>query len=215
MGVSKVVYNSSEGETVLLDLTEDTVSADTLAEGVTAHDASGESVTGTMISGTPIINITSTDGITYTGTVNNLTELTKGYELVVIPDLASTQTTPKLNINGLGDKNIIMPIDGVNTVIGSNAATLANWLSANAPTRIMFDGTRWKADVRAVSAANIYGTVAIKKGGTGATTAETARANLGIVDVPAVTTDDDGKFMRVVSGAWAAVTVDSAEGASF
>jgi hypothetical protein len=33
--------------------------------------------------------------------------------------------------------------------------------------------------------------------------------------VPAVTEADDGKFLRVVSGAWAAVAIDSAEGASF
>ena len=34
--------------TVLLDLTADTVSADKLLEGETAHDASGEAITGTM-----------------------------------------------------------------------------------------------------------------------------------------------------------------------
>ena len=33
--------------------------------------------------------------------------------------------------------------------------------------------------------------------------------------VPSVTTADDGKFLRVVSGVWAAVTVPNAEEASF
>lgn len=33
--------------------------------------------------------------------------------------------------------------------------------------------------------------------------------------IPAVTTEDDGKFMVVVNGAWAVETVPSAEGASF
>lgn len=44
MGVNKVVYG---GETVV-DLTNDTVTPETLSEGVTAHDASGALITGTM-----------------------------------------------------------------------------------------------------------------------------------------------------------------------
>lgn len=40
---NKVIY----GGTVLIDLTADTVTADKLAEGVTAHDKSGEIITGT------------------------------------------------------------------------------------------------------------------------------------------------------------------------
>lgn len=47
MAVNKVVYN---GET-LVDLTNDTVTSETLAEGVTAHDASGAVITGTMTQG--------------------------------------------------------------------------------------------------------------------------------------------------------------------
>lgn len=43
MAVNKVVYG---GET-LIDLTSDTVTAATLAEGVTAHDASGNLIVGT------------------------------------------------------------------------------------------------------------------------------------------------------------------------
>lgn len=45
MAVNKVTYG---GET-LIDLTGDTVTADTLAEGVTAHDASGAEIVGTMV----------------------------------------------------------------------------------------------------------------------------------------------------------------------
>ena len=42
--VNKVVY----GGKVLIDLTEDTVSPDTLLTGTTAHDRSGASIIGTM-----------------------------------------------------------------------------------------------------------------------------------------------------------------------
>ena len=44
--VNKVVIN---GE-VVLDLTGDSVTADKLAEGFTAHDKSGMTITGTMMS---------------------------------------------------------------------------------------------------------------------------------------------------------------------
>lgn len=44
MAVSKVVF----ADEPLVDLTGDTVTADTLAQGVTAHDASGVQITGTL-----------------------------------------------------------------------------------------------------------------------------------------------------------------------
>lgn len=48
MAVSKVELAGGE---VLIDLTEDTVTPETLAEGVTAHNAAGEPITGTMSGG--------------------------------------------------------------------------------------------------------------------------------------------------------------------
>lgn len=47
MAVNKVEYNGN----TLIDLTNDTVTPDTLAEGVTAHDKSGALITGIMTSG--------------------------------------------------------------------------------------------------------------------------------------------------------------------
>lgn len=43
MGYNKVIY----GDKVYVDLTQDTVTADKLAQGYTAHDRSGEVITGT------------------------------------------------------------------------------------------------------------------------------------------------------------------------
>lgn len=49
MGVSKVEINNSDGtKNVLVDLTGDTVTANDLAEGITAHGADGEEITGTL-----------------------------------------------------------------------------------------------------------------------------------------------------------------------
>lgn len=59
MAVNKVVY----GTTTLVDLTEDTVQADKLLEGYTAHDSSGNLVTGTLVDGesekTVTLNVTN------------------------------------------------------------------------------------------------------------------------------------------------------------
>lgn len=43
MAANKVIY----GNTVIMDLTSDTITADKLADGYTAHDASGAQITGT------------------------------------------------------------------------------------------------------------------------------------------------------------------------
>ena len=48
MAVNKVVMNTENGEDVLIDLTGDSVTPQTLAEGATAHDASGNKIVGTM-----------------------------------------------------------------------------------------------------------------------------------------------------------------------
>lgn len=65
MAVNKVVL----GEDTLIDLTSDTVSADKLSKGVTAHDMAGEPIVGTMEAGGGK-EYTFTDGLTETdGTV--------------------------------------------------------------------------------------------------------------------------------------------------
>ncbi len=48
MAVNKVVY----GTTVLVDLTADTVTADKLKSGETAHNAAGAQITGTLVTQT-------------------------------------------------------------------------------------------------------------------------------------------------------------------
>ena len=45
MGINKVVY----GNNTLIDLTEDTVTAETLISGETAHKADGTQITGTAV----------------------------------------------------------------------------------------------------------------------------------------------------------------------
>lgn len=60
MAVNKVIY----GHTVLVDLTEDTVTPETLLNGVTAHDSTGAKVHGTMANNGAVA--ASIDGLTVT-----------------------------------------------------------------------------------------------------------------------------------------------------
>lgn len=46
MAINKVIY----GKTTLMDLTSDTVTADTMLKGVTAHNKAGNVVTGKLTS---------------------------------------------------------------------------------------------------------------------------------------------------------------------
>lgn len=53
MGVSKIILNTPTGEEVVVDFSNDTVTAETLADGVTAHGADGEEIVGiAKVSGT-------------------------------------------------------------------------------------------------------------------------------------------------------------------
>lgn len=47
MGVSKITLNTPNGEEVVVDFSNDTVTAETLVKGYTAHGADGEPITGT------------------------------------------------------------------------------------------------------------------------------------------------------------------------
>lgn len=49
MAVNKVIMNTATGVETLIDLTEDTVTPNTLLAGATAHDASGNSITGAAV----------------------------------------------------------------------------------------------------------------------------------------------------------------------
>lgn len=68
--INKVVYGTS----TLIDLTEDTITPETLAAGITAHDASGKKIVGiaNMNNGYNEIVFTSTNDTNYTWTDNNI-----------------------------------------------------------------------------------------------------------------------------------------------
>lgn len=58
MAISKVVF----GNTILIDLTSDTITANDLASGVTAHGADGSAITGTSTKDSDTTDATATAG---------------------------------------------------------------------------------------------------------------------------------------------------------
>lgn len=138
--------------------------------------------------GTVVVEAISTDGVSYTATVPFLTELSNGLEITIIPNMTSTSINPTLNVNGLGAKNIRLPL-GVNTS-ATVAANLPTFLGKGKPVKLLFDATylnnigMWKTiSTYRTSATDLYGITPVANGGTGADTPEVARKNLGAIAV--------------------------------
>lgn len=119
---------------------------------------------------------TSGTGAAYTATVTGITALTAGVSFIMKPHVASTNVQPSLNVNGLGAKTIRRRVTNATTSTATGYA--AAWISANKPIEVIYDGTYWIANLPKPSAADMSGTLAISNGGTGATTASAALANL-------------------------------------
>ena len=84
---------------------------------------------------------TGGDGTAYTATVPGITTLTAGVSFIMIPHVVSTTTSPTLNVNGLGVKNIKRRLTSLATAAQNGYA--ASWLGAGLPFRVIYDGAQW------------------------------------------------------------------------
>lgn len=138
-----------------------------MAVGIVNYGPPDEGATGI-----PIATTTGT-GAAYVATVEGVTALTNGLTLTVIPHVVSTSTTPTLNLNGLGAKQIRRQQS--TSTAGTTAGPSASWLTANKPVTLQYNGTYWVAQGKEQPiASDISGTLPLSKGGTGATTAAAA-----------------------------------------
>lgn len=139
---------------------------------------------------------TSGTGAEYTATIDGVTELYAGLQLVMLPHTNSTTTSVKLNLNGLGAKMIRQRLS-TNTTISVAGAT-ANWIVANKPITVTYNGSYWIAELTRPDANTIYGTVKVENGG-----------------VPSYSDAAEGAFLRIVDGVPTWVTIASAEEVGF
>ena len=122
------------------------------------------------------VTATSTDGATYTATVEGIDSLIAGVNFVMIPNTESTTKEPKLNVNNLGAKFLRRRVSAGSSVTSPGYAN--DWLAAGKPVRVMYDGLYWIVDIAQANASDLIGSVPITKGGTGATDGATGLANL-------------------------------------
>ena len=127
---------------------------------------------------------TSTNGLDYEATVEDVEELYTGLELTIIPNMTSTSTAVMLNVNGLGAKRVRMPISS--STSATTTPTYNDFYSKDKPVKLIYDASSlngiWRiVDKNRANALDLFGTTPIEKGGTGATTAAEALENLGVV----------------------------------
>ena len=133
--------------------------------------------------GIPAVEAVSTDGVAYSATVPGVTELYAGLEITIVPNMVSATTAPTLNINGLGAKNIRLPVS-TNTAMLAQPDTETYYVDGR-PVKLIYDpkyagkGSWVVVGRQRQTGSDLYGSVPIEKGGTGADNATEARENLG------------------------------------
>ena len=138
---------------------------------------------------------TSGNGSAYTATVDGITALSAGISFVMTPHVVSTSTNPTLNVNKLGAKQIRRRASSSTDATSVGAS--ADWLAAGKPIRVFYDGAFWIADLPRPRASELLGITKIQNGGTGASTAEIARVNLGIETVDGSVTSNNAGYAEV------------------
>lgn len=121
---------------------------------------------------------TTGSGDAYAAEVSSIESLAVGASFIMIPHTISASLGATLNVNGFGAKLIRRGVSiGTSTTV---AGYSTSWLTSGKPIQMTYNGTYWVADLPKPYAQDLYGTVGIDHGGTGATDAATARTNLEV-----------------------------------
>lgn len=124
MAINKVEY----GGRVIIDLTSDTVTPETLAVGVTAHDKSGAVITGTMPSGEVILqDIEVTENGTYAAA--------EGYDGIgqVVVNVAASGGDPKALLDAALTNTLTSIDSNVTSIVAYACRGLSKLKTVNLP----------------------------------------------------------------------------------
>ncbi len=115
--------------------------------------------------GLPIVTTTG-NGATYAAAVPGITNLTAGACFIMIPHVNSNTPAPGVNVNGLGRYLIRRPVS--TTSGGAGMGSTTDWIKANYPLLLMYNGMFWLAiNLTQPAATDLSGTVVPANGGTG------------------------------------------------
>lgn len=133
---------------------------------------------------------TTGSGSEYKATIAGITELKVGTVARIIPHTTSTSAFATLNVNGLGEKEF-KRYGSNRTDVTQNLYMGAGAITKGIPLELVYSGTDWLVtSMTAPFAEDLFGTTDIANGGTGASSAEEARANLGVAPAYQYSTTD-------------------------
>ena len=153
--------------------------------------------------GVAVAEAASSDGVAYSATVPGVVELYSGLEITIIPQKESTSETITLDVNGLGAKNVRLPLSSNTTTLVMPAQP--NYYTAGRPLKLRYDamwlnkGAWVVAERQRTSGNDLYGSVTVENGGTGADNAEEARENLEVAQA-IKSNEHPGCFYRIIDG---------------
>ena len=165
-GTDLWTFDGSAGKSV--NITPDKINAAEKNLSNVSDTVLKEKVKALITTGTPVVAATSADGVTYTATVDDVTELYNGLQITIIPDINNSTTAPTLNNNGLGAVRMYRPLS-FSTFVAT--APEMNFIRANTPCRLMYhanyaSGGIWLlAEKQKTSAQDLYGNVPVQNGG--------------------------------------------------
>ena len=147
MAINKVVLN----DVVKLDLTGDTVTADKLSEGITAHDAAGNPVTGTMVATTPTLTVSTNAGAAVTATKGSLsvsgTADSSGSCVLELPEFGEW-TIVATDGNATNTKVVIFQAEfSCNSPLNTTISVSGRFNSSSYYSVVDIDGTEYRKSV--------------------------------------------------------------------
>lgn len=205
MGNSKINF----GDETLIDLTGDSVTPEAMLSGVTAHNAAGDPIEGTLVPGDMHTSTYDPQGkaqdiFAYADAQAGaaMDEATAAASAARgAQSAASSAQSAALRAQTVAESKLSSTGNARSLVCDISVYSQRSNLVAGEKLSSMFGKIyRYFADLKALAFK-----ASVEK--------EDLAADVTLL--PDVTTADNGKFLRVVSGAWAAAAVDNANGGAF